>query len=58
MQPTAPNRDVNYFGVPRFQAVDAFLKANSDSYDMLAELLGEAEILRDKWSSTSNNLGA
>lgn len=45
MQPTTPNPDVNYFGVLRFQAIDTFLKANSDDYDMLA-LLGEANVPR------------
>jgi hypothetical protein len=46
MQPTAPNPDVNYFGVLRFQAIDAFLKTTSDNDDLLAELLGQAEIPR------------
>jgi hypothetical protein len=46
MQPTSPNPNVNYFGVLRFQAIDAFLKANSDDYDMLA-LLGEVPRITD-----------
>jgi hypothetical protein len=45
MQPTTPNPDVNYFGVLRFQAIDSFLKANSEDYDMLA-LLGDANVPR------------
>jgi hypothetical protein len=45
MQPTTRNPDVNCFGVLRFQAIDTFLKANSDDYDMLA-LLGDANVPR------------